>query len=409
MKYSTLANELKTTLVSSNDNNWAFATHMLQYGNGVKKNHYFEASNNFYEGKYISKSLVNEPPLFQYKMDLECDIPFPPPIQPKFSFIDLFAGIGGFRIALQEMNGKCVFSSEIDRQAKITYEVNFGQYPFGDIREFTNSNVSDEELDRLIPDHDLIAGGFPCQPFSLAGVSARNSLGLSHGFADKNKGNLFLDIIRIAKVKRPKVLFLENVSNFKSHDKGNTFNLVKSIIEDDLGYSFNWKISNSSPLVPQKRKRFYLVCFRDKTTFEFPEIEGSPLPLKSILENNVSEEYTISDKLWEGHQRRTSRNLERGTGFTAFQADLDKPSNTLVSRYYKDGKECLIPQKGKNPRKLTPRECARLQGFPEKFSIPVSKTASYKQFGNSVAVPVIRKIAKNIAISKGWLSQENIL
>ncbi|MFK8104823.1 MAG: DNA cytosine methyltransferase, partial [Saprospiraceae bacterium] len=291
----------------------------------------------------------------------------------------------------------------IDKQAKFTYESNFGEYPFGDIREFTGEQILDEEIDKLIPNHDLIAGGFPCQPFSLAGVSARNALGLTHGFEDTNKGNLFLDIIRIAKIKRPKVLFLENVKNFKSHDKGRTFEYVKSVIENDLGYSFNWTIINSNAVVPQSRKRFYMVCFRDKSEFDFPQFSGSPLPLRSALEKSVDKKYTISDKLWAGHQNRTKRNLSRGTGFTAFVADLDKPSKTLVARYYKDGKECLIPQDGKNPRKLTPRECARLQGFPEKYVIPVSNTAAYKQFGNSVAVPVIRGIAKNIALKENWI------
>lgn len=355
-----------------------------------------------YEQKEITNLDILESPSFQYKANFDWDVPFPPVKSPKFKFIDLFAGIGGFRISLQEFGGKCVFSSEIDKFAKMTYESNFGECPFGDIREFTKTEMTDKEIDSLIPDHDVIAGGFPCQPFSLAGVSARNSLGLPHGFEDTNKGNLFLDIIRIAKVKRPKVLFLENVSNFKSHDKGKTFEFVKSIIEKDLNYSFNWTIINSSSLVPQKRRRCYMVCLRDQSKFNFPIIEGNEIPLKSILQKSVSEKYTISNKLWEGHQNRTKRNISRGTGFTAVVANLERAANTLVSRYYKDGKECLIPQDGKNPRKLTPRECARLQGFPEEFIIPVSDTQAYRQFGNSVAVPVIKKIAKNIALKENW-------
>lgn len=399
MKYSIISEEHKLTLQKKNENDWAFATHLMQARNGTKKNHYKEALDSFNSNE-ITDNNFKHSPVYQYKAQFDYDVPFPPPDKSTFSFIDLFAGIGGFRIPLQEIGGKCVFTSEIDKQAKYTYETNFGEYPFGDIREFTGDQISDEELDKLIPDHDLIAGGFPCQPFSLAGVSARNSLGLTHGFEDTNKGNLFLDIIRIAKIKRPKVLFLENVRNFKSHDKGRTFEYVKSIIEKELGYSFNWTIIDSSPLVPQSRKRFYMVCLRDKSTFNFPDISGAPIPLKMALETNVDEKFTISDKLWLGHQNRTKRNLERGTGFTAFVADLDKPSKTLVARYYKDGKECLIPQNGKNPRKLTPRECANLQGFPENFIIPVSNTAAYKQFGNSVAVPVIREIAKSIALTK---------
>jgi DNA (cytosine-5)-methyltransferase 1 len=332
---------------------------------------------------------VGEPEsVYQSRLPVDwADIPFPPQKRPNFRFIDLFAGIGGFRIAMQELGGKCVFSSEWDPYAKKTYEANFGEIPFGDIRK-----ISENE----IPDHDILCAGFPCQPFSLAGVSARNSLDTAHGFACETQGTLFFDIVRILREKQPKIAFLENVKNLVGHDKGKTFSIIKNTIEE-LGYSFSYKIINSSPLVPQKRLRCYMVCIRnDSKGFKFPEIDGSPLPLKSILEDKVDESYTISSKLWAGHQRRTKRNLERGTGFTAFCADLDKPSNTIVARYGKDGKECLIPQEPGNPRMLTPRECARLQGFPENFLIPHAKTTSYKQFGNSVAVPVIRKIAADI-------------
>mgnify|MGYP002633144504 CR=1 FL=1 len=315
------------------------------------------------------------------------DIPFPPPKKPRFKFVDLFAGIGGFRIAMQELKGQCVFSSEWDRYAKKTYESNFGEVPYGDIRE-----ISEKE----IPDHDVLCAGFPCQPFSLAGVSARNSMQTSHGFACETQGTLFFDIVRIIKAKQPKVVFLENVRNLVSHDSGTTFSVIKNAIES-LGYSFSYKLINASPLVPQRRVRCYMVCVKGgEKEFAFPKIEGEPLPLKSILQKRVPESFTISSKLWAGHQRRTATNLARGVGFTAFCADLDKPSNTIVARYGKDGKECLIPQRGKNPRMLTPRECARLQGFPEEFVISASKTNAYRQFGNSVAIPVIRKIAEKI-------------
>lgn len=323
------------------------------------------------------------------------NIPFPPPEKPKFTFIDLFAGIGGFRIALQALGGKCVFSSEIDAAAQKTYKINFGECPSGHIREFTKLEISDEQLDQLIPSHDLLTAGFPCQPFSLAGVSARNYLGQNHGFDDLAQGNLFFDIMRIVDVKRPKVLLLENVKNFKSHDEGKTFTTVKELIENKLNYSFHCKIIDSSSLVPQRRERFYMVCFRENLNYDFPDIKGKPIPLGSILESAVSDKFTISDKLWAGHQKRSQRNKERGVGFVVQLANLDKPSNTLVSRYYKDGKECLIVQEGKNPRMLTPRECARLQGFPEEFILPES-AAAYRQFGNSVAVPVVVKIAANI-------------
>ncbi|HIK12624.1 MAG TPA: DNA (cytosine-5-)-methyltransferase, partial [Oscillatoriaceae cyanobacterium M33_DOE_052] len=281
-------------------------------------------------------------------MDIDfSNIPFPPTQKAKFNFIDLFCGIGGFRIAFQNNGGRCVFSSDWDKGAKNTYFNNYGEVPFGNIRLFTDKGVSDKELDALIPDHDVLAAGFPCQPFSRAGVSARNALGKVNGFLDTNQGNLFFDIVRIVKVKKPKVLFLENVKNLQSHDDGNTFAVVKNTIEA-LGYSFDCNVIDARTTVPQKRQRCYMVCFRDKETpfFKFPEFDGTPVPLKSILEKKVPDSYTISDRLWLGHQNRTAKNLARGTGFTAFTANLSQPSNTLVARYGKDGKECLIPQKG---------------------------------------------------------------
>lgn len=318
--------------------------------------------------------------------------PFPPKQQTNFKFIDLFAGIGGFRIAMQNLGGSCVFSSEWDKAAKQTYYRNFGEVPFGDIRMFTAPNISDEEISQLIPDHDVLCAGFPCQPFSRAGVSARNSLGVAHGFLDENQGNLFFDIVRIVKAKRPKVLFLENVKNLKSHDNGKTFEVIKNTIEE-LGYSFSSKIIDARSVVPQKRQRCYMIAIHnDNKGFEFPSFEGDELPLKSILEKRVSSKYTISDKLWAGHQKRTKRNLKRGTGFTALEADLVRPANTLVARYYKDGKECLVPQRNKNPRKLTPREAARLMGFPDTFVVADTASTAYRQFGNSLVVPVVEKI-----------------
>jgi DNA (cytosine-5)-methyltransferase 1 len=288
---------------------------------------------------------------------------------------------------MQELGGGCVFSSEWDPYAKRTYEANFGEVPYGDIRKIAEGNI---------PNHDVLCAGFPCQPFSLAGVSARNSLNTAHGFACETQGTLFFDIVRIIEAKRPRVVFLENVKNLIGHDGGKTFSVIRNTIEA-MGYSFGFKVIDSSPLVPQRRLRCYMVCLRDTDQpFVFPDIHGSALPLEMILEKKVEESFTISSKLWEGHQRRTRQNLARGTGFTAFCADLKKPSNTIVARYGKDGKECLIPQGRKNPRMLTPRECARLQGFPESFIIPHGKTTAYRQFGNSVAIPVIRKISQNI-------------
>jgi DNA (cytosine-5)-methyltransferase 1 len=324
-------------------------------------------------------------------------VQFAPSSFPDFRFIDLFAGIGGFRLALQASGGACVFTSEWDRSAKKTYEANYGELPFGDISYFTGIDRTDEDIQLMIPDHDVLAAGFPCQPFSHAGVSARNSRGLKHGFECDTQGTLFFDIMRIANVKRPQVLFLENVKNIVGHQKGETFKVIKSAV-DEIGYDFKYKVIDSSPLVPQRRKRCYMICFRKdlNVDYDFPEVSGSPMALESILQSEVSDRFTISDKLWQGHINRTSRNLERGAGFTAFVADITKPSNTLVARYGKDGKECLVPQEGKNPRMLTPRECARLQGFPEEFHMPQARTPAYKQFGNSVAVPVVKVLARSI-------------
>lgn len=315
-------------------------------------------------------------------------VPFPSPEKGTFTFIDLFAGIGGFRLAMQGCGGRCVFSSEWDQSAQETYARNYGERPFGDITK--------EETKAAIPEYfDVLCGGFPCQPFSLAGVSARTSLNKKHGFEDKTQGTLFFDIMQIVRKHHPKVLFLENVKNLVNHDEGKTFKVIKEAIEAE-GYSFNYRVIDASPLVPQKRLRCYMVCVRNGEQFTFPKIEGKEKKLASILEKNVPASYTISDGLWAGHQRRTRNNLARGTGFTAFTADLNKPAHTLVARYYKDGKECLIPQNGRNPRMLTPRECARLQGFPEWFILPTARSKAYKQMGNSVAVPVLREIAKCI-------------
>lgn len=317
----------------------------------------------------------------------------------KFNFIDLFSGIGGFRLALQQQSGKCVFSSEWDNAAQDTYFRNFGEIPFGDIRQFTNDNIENSQLDAMIPDHEVLAAGFPCQPFSRAGVSARNALKQAHGFDCSSQGTLFYDVARIAKVKKPKALFLENVRNILSHDKGHTFATIKSTLEE-IGYSFSYAVINAQSLVPQKRVRCYMVAIRNdlpKFEFDLTPFEGDPIPLSSILEpEEVTKEYRISERLWRGHQSRTERNLSRGTGFTALEADINKPANTLVARYGKDGKECLIPTRANTPRKLTKREAARLQGFPENFILPASKTPTYKQMGNSVAVPVVTEIAAQI-------------
>jgi DNA (cytosine-5)-methyltransferase 1 len=321
-------------------------------------------------------------------------LPFPPVMKPDFTFIDLFAGIGGFRIALSELGGKCVFSSEWDQHAKESYYNNYGEVPFGDIQKLSNRKL-------LAGNVDVIAGGFPCQPFSSAGVSARNSLGQLHGFDCKTQGQLFFDVVNLAKIHKPKVLLLENVGNLLRHDGGNTFRVIKDTIEQELGYVFSHEVYNAKSLVPQSRVRCIIVAFSKcslPTNWKMPVLTGEPLPLRSILEDVPPfSKYTLSDAMWAGHQKRSARNIARGTGFTAYPKDLDKPSTTLVARYYKDGKECLIPQENhpeKTPRMLTERECARLQGFPENFKPHPAKIRAYKQFGNSVPVPLIRWVAK---------------
>lgn len=304
-----------------------------------------------------------------------------------YKFIDLFAGIGGIRLAFEEY-GECVFSCEWDMKAQETYEANFGHKPVGDIR-----SVDEKE----VPDHDILLAGFPCQPFSIAGVSKKKSLGREHGFLDETQGTLFFDIARIIKEKQPQAFLLENVKNLRSHDKGKTFKVIKKILEEELGYTVYDEVLNAKGLVPQNRERIYIVGFKKRLKFDFPKIPKEGPALRTILDDNVDDKYTLSDKLWEYLQAYKEKHAKKGNGFGYGLADLDSYSRTLSARYYKDGSEILIPQgEGKNPRKLTPTECARLQGFPETFKIVVSNTAAYKQFGNSVAVPVVRLIAEKM-------------
>jgi len=323
-------------------------------------------------------------------------IPFLPPPKASFTFTDMFAGIGGFRLALQRLGGRCVLACEWDKLAKVTYFRNFGIVPYGDITQFTGQEVSDDELDRLIPYHDILAAGFPCQPFSLAGMPARNHYKIQTGLKG-SEGEAFLDLMRITQVKKPRALFLENVRHLLSMDGGKTFSMIRQSLEQELGYEFHYRVIDSSTLVPQRRKRLYIVALREPGSgFEFPELCGGALHLSSVLQDRVPAKYTISDKLWASHLLRSERNRKRGTGFTVKVASLDEPSPTIVARYGKDGKECLIPQKAGNPRKLTPLECARLQGFPDSFIRADSDTASYRQFGNAVPVPVVERIGQEI-------------
>lgn len=310
--------------------------------------------------------------------------PFKNPKNAQYTMIDLFSGIGGTRLGFQ-LTGKVksVFSSEIDKFSIKTYKANFSDEPHGDITKIN-------EID--IPNHDILVAGFPCQAFSQAGKKL--------GFED-TRGTLFFDVARIINTKRPKAFLLENVKNLKSHDKGKTFKVIEKTLHD-MNYEIFYTLFKAKDFgVPQNRERIYIVGF-DKNqlssyNFSFPETSNKKTCVGDILDKNVNDKYTISDKLWYGHQRRKEEHKEKGNGFgySLFNKDSEY-TNTISARYYKDGSEILIEQPGKNPRKLTPREAARLQGFPENFIIPVSDTQAYKQFGNSVAVPVINAIAKQI-------------
>lgn len=308
----------------------------------------------------------------------------------KFTFIDLFAGIGGMRLAYEAAGGDCVYSNEWNKFCQQTYMANFGEYPDGDI---TQVNAED------IPDHDILVAGFPCQPFSIAGVSKKNSLGRATGFEDKTQGTLFFDVCRIMKAKRPKAFMLENVKNLCSHDRGRTFKVILESLYE-LNYEVFYKVIDGQNFVPQHRERIIIVGFDkerygNNIDFEFKiNSSESKKSIRDILEVNVGEKYTLSDKLWLYLQNYAAKHKAAGNGFGYGIAPLDGVSRTLSARYYKDGSEILIEQIGKNPRKLTPRECARLQGFPDSFVIPVSDTQAYKQFGNSVVVPLIESVAK---------------
>jgi len=299
-------------------------------------------------------------------------------------FIDLFAGIGGMRIPFEKAGATCVFSSEIDKFARQTYAANFGEEAHGDITKIDA---------RVIPEFDILVGGFPCQPFSLAGVPKYESLGYQHGFNNETKGTLFFDIVRILEYHKPKAFLLENVKNLKSHDKGNTFDIVISALEK-LGYSVTYQVIDAASVVPQHRERIFLVGFKEEHTFEFPTYpEKGRIILRDILKRRVPAKYTITDNLWAYLKKRKEEQKAKGNGFGYNLSKRAEIARTLSARYGKDGSEILIEQQGKNPRRLTPRECARLMGFSDDFVIPVSDTQAYKQFGNAVVVKVVEPIA----------------
>jgi len=389
-KYSNIKDRLNFKVEKQTNNDLAYLTHYFQnHKNGVSQ--YFKPNAIEYLSELHEQNNIASEPDFQYYLPIEWDVPFPPPKNPTFSFIDLFAGIGGIRMAYQNIGGKCVFSSEWDKYSKQTYEANFGEVPFGDITQIPEEKI---------PDHDILLGGFPCQPFSIAGVSKKKSLGREHGFLDKTQGTLFFDIARIIKTKQPKAFMLENVKNLVSHDKKKTFKVITEVLKE-LGYSLHYKVLDGKYYVPQHRERIIIVgfkksIFKGKETFEFPQPDEANFALKDILLPKVDNKYTLSDKLWNYLQEYKKKHQAKGNGFGFGLTNLEGISRTMSARYYKDGAEILIPQKGKNPRRLTPRECARLQGFPDNFLIPVSDNQAYRQFGNSVVTPLIEAVGKNI-------------
>jgi DNA-methyltransferase (dcm) len=386
--YSDIRKILKIEVTKPEQLGLAYLTHYLQNAqNGAA--HYFKKGAIEYSCE-VDAGVIEEP-YFQGYLPIKWDIPFPPNKNPKFKFIDLFAGIGGMRLAFHNLGGKCVFTSEWNYFAQKTYEANFGEVPFGDI-----TKINEKE----IPEHDILLAGFPCQPFSIAGVSKKNSLGRAHGFEDETQGTLFFDIKRILAAKRPKAFLLENVKNLRSHDKGNTFRVIKETLEG-LDYSVHAEVLDGQHFVPQHRERIFIVgfdknMFGDEIRFSFPKLPDETHCIEDILGDNPDPKYTLTDKLWDYLQRYAEKHKAKGNGFGFGLTPLDGITRTLSARYYKDGSEILIPQGRRNPRRLTPRECARLQGYPETFLIPVSDNQAYRQFGNSVVVPLIQAVGKQI-------------
>jgi DNA (cytosine-5)-methyltransferase 1 len=332
---------------------------------------------------------------------------------PDFTFCDLFAGIGGIRLGFQASGGECVYTSEWNDFSQQTYRTNFG------LDHEIGGDIVEVEAETL-PDHDVLLAGFPCQPFSIAGVSKKNALGRPHGFECTTQGTLFYDVARIIAAKRPKAFLLENVKNLRSHDKGNTFRTIMEVLQNDLGYAVQWRIIDGKRFTPQHRERILIVGFREDVGFDFdalklPEISDGP-KLGSILQKpgdaaiahdgmrfvdesgKVQAKYTLTPKLWQYLQDYAEKHRLKGNGFGFGLVGAEDVTRTLSARYYKDGSEILVKRGNRNvrPRRLTPRECARLMGFPDSFEIPVSDTQAYRQFGNSVVVPVMRAVAAHM-------------
>lgn len=332
-----------------------------------------------------------------------------------FRFIDLFAGIGGLRRGFEPLGGECVFTSEWDRYSQLTYKANYNctHEVMGDITKIPVSSI---------PEHDLLLAGFPCQPFSIAGVSKKNALGRAHGFRCEAQGTLFFDVARIIEHHRPRAFLLENVKNLVNHDRGRTFGVIHRTLKEELGYQVHWKVIDARSWVPQHRERIFIVGFRDPNDFTFADFltpdprkgpklgsilhpgDGSEAPDRHYTMGNlrkVSDRYVLTDHLWRYLQDYAAKHRERGNGFGFGLVGKDDVTRTLSARYFKDGSEILVSRSRGNPRRLTPRECARLMGFDKPngsdFIIPVSDTQAYRQFGNAVVVPVVKAVARHMA------------
>lgn len=330
--------------------------------------------------------------------------------RPTFRFIDLFAGIGGIRCGFEACGGHCVFTSEWNNFARKTYQENF---PNHSAHSLVGDITSVDEAE--VPDHDVLLAGFPCQPFSIAGVSKKNALGRAHGFECTTQGTLFFDVARIIAAKRPKAFLLENVKNLLSHDRGNTFRIIIETLKNELGYEVLYRVIDGQHFVPQHRQRILIVGFRDKTGFSWDDLqlpekgrtkisailhpedgsEDTEEPYTTGSTAKVNPKYTLTPKLWAYLRAYAEKHRKAGNGFGFGLVDENSIARTLSARYYKDGSEILVSRgKRKRPRRLTPRECARLMGFADNFAIPVSDTQAYRQFGNSVIVPVMKEVAR---------------
>jgi DNA (cytosine-5)-methyltransferase 1 len=330
-----------------------------------------------------------------------------------FTFIDLFAGIGGLRRGFESIGGRCVFTSEWDKFSQQTYRANFPDDHHQINGDITKVEVAD------IPAHDVLLAGFPCQPFSIAGVSKKNALGRAHGFEDKTQGTLFFDVARIIAHHRPAAFLLENVRNLVGHDKGKTFQTIKDVLTNELGYTIDFRVIDGRSWTPQHRERIFIVGFREDQAFRFADMklpeaapklaeilhpgDGSEAPDQRFTVGNsgrVADKYTLTDNLWTYLQRYKEKHQAAGNGFGFGLVGPGDVARTLSARYHKDGSEILVKQEGKSPRRLTPRECARLMGFDDPqgndFIIPVSDTQAYRQFGNSVVVPAVKAVAEHM-------------